>query len=85
VANQAIVCMNVLCPLFKKKQWNRGFIDDGENAPWDNYPCPKCGGKTEPYWIIPYHYQIPGVKELEDKLLAVDAQIKALKRGRDGH
>ena len=80
MANQPIVCLNVLCKLFKQEQWNEGFIENKENAPWDNYPCPECGGKTEPFWIIEYHYQIPGMRALEQEIIKLDTKLKALKR-----
>ena len=83
MANQPIVCMNVLCELFKEEQWNSSFIDNGENAPWDNYLCPKCGRRTEPYWIIKYHYELPGMKELEDNILEFNIKIQKLKAERD--
>ena len=80
MSNQPIVCMNVLCKVFKQKQWNTNFKDNGEVAPWDDYLCPECGGRTEPFWIIEYHYKIPGVKELEEKILECDAKIKQLRK-----
>ena len=79
MAQQPIVCMNVLCDLFKQKQWNANYVEDGEHAPWDDFPCPKCGRRTEPFWIIEYHYQLLGMKEIEDKILEKTAQIKKLR------
>ena len=79
MANQPITCVNILCPLWQRGQWNKGYIETEENAPWDDYPCPICGKRTAPLWSI--KYKLPGQEELEQNILTILNKMVEVKDG----